>query len=74
MNDTKNNIEKSLERLEEIVNKLEGEEVSLENSIELFEEGIQIADQIKEKLSQSKLKIRQVIEKSDTFEVEDFER
>lgn len=66
-------VEKSLARLEEIVSKLESEEVNLERSLKLFEEGINLADQIKERLNQSKLKIKEVIDKSGTFQQEDFE-
>lgn len=66
-------IEESLDRLEEIVNYLESEEVSLEDSIRLFEEGIKLADGIKKKLDQSKLNIKKVIEKSNGFDQEDFQ-
>lgn len=66
-------VEKSLARLEEIVSKLESEEVNLERSLKLFQEGINLADQIKERLNQSKLKIKEVIDKSGTFQQEDFE-
>lgn len=66
-------IEESLDRLEEIVNHLESEEVRLEDSIRLFEEGIKLAEGIKKKLDQSKLKIKKVIEKSNGFDQEDFQ-
>jgi exodeoxyribonuclease VII small subunit len=63
-------IEESLKRLEEIVEMLEGE-ISLEKSLELFEEGIQLASTIKRKLEESELRIKKVLD-SKGFKVEDF--
>ena len=39
MAEVKNNFEKSLKRLEEIVNKIENETLPLEESLKLYEEG-----------------------------------
>jgi exodeoxyribonuclease VII small subunit len=40
---TPQNFEAALKRLEEIVKKLEGGELSLDSALELFEEGIQLS-------------------------------
>lgn len=69
----KASIEQALKRLEEIVQTLEGEEVELEKSLKLFEEGVRLADEIKKKLTESELKVKKVIEQAEGFKLEDFE-
>jgi len=59
------NIEGKLARLEEIVKSLEGEDVSLEQSLRLFEEGIKLANEVKQQLNESKLKIKEIIAKGE---------
>ena len=49
--------EESLKKLEEILNQLESGNLSLENSIVLYQEGIGIAEQCKLQLNEAKLKI-----------------
>jgi len=57
-----------------IVEELEGEELELQRSIELFEEGIELAEEIQENLSAAEVRLKKVIEDSDLdFEVEDFD-
>lgn len=49
--------EASLEALEEIVQALEGGDLPLEKSLELFEEGIRLSRQCQERLSQAERRI-----------------
>lgn len=66
------NIEEALARLEEIVQALEGEGSRLDESLKLFAEGVKLAGAIKQRLEQSELKVRQVLEGAEGFNVEDF--
>jgi exodeoxyribonuclease VII small subunit len=49
--------EASLEALEEIVRKLERGDLPLENSLELFEQGIRLSRECQERLSQAERRI-----------------
>jgi exodeoxyribonuclease VII small subunit len=49
--------EASLESLEEIVQQLEGGDLPLEKSLELFEQGIKLSRQCQERLSQAERRI-----------------
>jgi exodeoxyribonuclease VII small subunit len=49
--------EASLEALEKIVKELEGGDLPLEKSLELFEEGIRLSRQCQERLSQAERRI-----------------
>lgn len=64
--------EQVFEQLEEIVNKLESGQETLEKSLELFEEGIKISDICRNKLDNADQRIKELIKKSnDTFELKD---
>jgi exodeoxyribonuclease VII small subunit len=65
-------IEPALARLEEIVRQLENEQISLEESLELFEEGVKLADSIQKSLSEAQLRVKRVLEEAETFKTEDF--
>lgn len=52
--------EGQLKRLEEIVNILEQGEVTLDDAIKMYEEGIHISKQCLEKLSQAELKLKRL--------------
>jgi exodeoxyribonuclease VII small subunit len=64
---TKNNFEEDLSRLEEISTLLEGEELGLDESISLFEEGIKLSKNCMTALKKAELKITEL--KSDLSEV-----
>jgi exodeoxyribonuclease VII small subunit len=49
--------EQSLKRLEEIVEKLEGEGLSLEDSLALFEEGVRLAEECSRRLDAAEKKV-----------------
>jgi exodeoxyribonuclease VII small subunit len=74
MKDKKVTFESALKRLEEIVDSLEKGEVSLEDAIALFEEGIKTAKVCKEKLESAEKKIKKLIKNSDgTFSLDDLQ-
>ena len=64
---TKNNFEENLSRLEEIGALLEGEELGLDESISLFEEGIKLSKSCMTALKKAELKITEL--KSELSEV-----
>ena len=49
--------EQSLKRLEEIVDKIEGEELALEDSLKLFEEGVKLAESCGRRLDDAEKKV-----------------
>ena len=67
-------VEEQLRRLEAIVQKLESEAVSLEDSIALFEEGVELAVGVRKRLEASEGRIKKIVEKSEgLFSLEDFD-
>ena len=54
------NFEEALEKLAEINEKLESEEISLDDSIKLFKEGIELSKFCQSKLDESKLEIERI--------------
>lgn len=67
-------IDESLTRLEEVTKRLEDEALPLEEALELFAAGVQIAAAVKKELERAKTKIQQVVEESDgLFSLEEFD-
>lgn len=67
------NFESALKRLEKIVNSLENEEISIETSMKLFQEGKQLSNFCLQKLNEYEKKIKILIEKGDSsFVLKDF--
>jgi exodeoxyribonuclease VII small subunit len=56
----KETFEQSLRRLEEIVERLEKGEVSLDDSIKMYEEGVALSKVCMEKLSQAELRLKKL--------------
>lgn len=56
------NYEQSVKRLEEIVAKLENGNLSLDESLKLFEEGAILSENCRKLLSEAKLKIKNINE------------
>jgi len=56
--------ETALKRLEEIVRKLEGGELTLDSSLELFEEGIQLSRLCHVKLGQAERRVEILLKNS----------
>jgi exodeoxyribonuclease VII small subunit len=66
-------LSRALARLEEIVRQLESEQISLEESLELFEEGVKLADSIQKEAERgSACASRKSLEEAETFKTEDF--
>lgn len=55
------NFEQSLKKLESIVAQMERGDVSLEDSVKLFEEGSKLADQCKKQLAEAEGKVEILI-------------
>lgn len=67
-------VEEQLRRLEAIVQKLESEAVSLDESIALFEEGVELAVAVRRRLEASEGRIKRIVERSEgLFSLEDFD-
>ena len=60
MSKKKKNFEESLNRLQEISELLESEEISLEESIKLYEEGIKLSKECFTVLEKAELKVEQL--------------
>lgn len=64
--------EKSLERLETIVDEMEGGELSLEQMIKHFEEGSKLVSLCSKKLTEVEQKIEKLVKKGDELATEEF--
>ena len=62
--------EKSMKRLEEIVEKMEQEELTLDESLKIFEEGVELSKLCHDKLDQVEQKMQTIVKKSDGFQLE----
>ena len=71
-NKKENNFENALNRLEEISDLLENEDTPLEDSIKLFEEGIELKEYCEEKLKSAKLKIDKIVKKNKSLSSTEF--
>lgn len=69
----KANFEEALERLEQIVQKLEEGDLSLDESLKLFEEGIEISRFCTKKLSEAEKKVEKLIRMGEGFKTEKYE-
>ncbi|HZF72854.1 MAG TPA: exodeoxyribonuclease VII small subunit [Gemmatimonadaceae bacterium] len=59
------NYEKSLRRLDEIMAELEGEQVGLDASLRLFEEGIELLRAASAELDRAETRVQLLLEKSE---------
>lgn len=66
------NFEELIEKLEEITNKLEKEQLSLDDSVKLFEEGMEISKKCSTKLEDAEKKITILINDNDEIKEENF--
>jgi len=66
------NFEELIEKLEEITNKLEKEQLSLDESVKLFEEGIELSKKCDSKLEDAEKRITVLINKDNEIKEENF--
>jgi exodeoxyribonuclease VII small subunit len=67
-------LEEELDRLERIVQRLEREDVTLDDALALFEEGISIARSARSKLEAAEARVREILrEAGETFRVRDID-
>jgi len=57
--------EESLRRLEEIVDRLEGDELPLEEALALFEEGVKLAEECGKRLDAAEKKVMLLLREAD---------
>ena len=57
--------EEAMQRLEDIVQRLENGDLSLENSLEIFEEGMKLVNLCSKKLEEAEQKVTMLVKKSD---------
>ncbi len=66
------NFEQLMEKLEDITNKLEKEQLSLDDSVKLFEEGMKISKECNTKLEDAEKRITILINDNDEIKEENF--
>ena len=66
------NFEKSISELESIVEKMEDDELSLEQSLKNFEKGIQLTQECQKALQEAEQKVKILIEKNGQQQLTDF--
>lgn len=66
-------LEGVLERLGRIVEQIEGDELELDRSLALFEEGVGLLRQAQQTLDRAELRVQQLLEEGGTLRLEPFE-
>ena len=62
--------ESSLKQLESIVEKLEDENINLEESVKSFEEGVTLVKECQKQLQNAELKIKKLLEDGSSAEID----
>lgn len=63
-----------LERLEEIVRRLEGQDLDLDQALKLFEEGVERLREARDRLAAAEVQVKQVLaDHAGNLKVEDFD-
>ena len=70
--DATTGFEESLKQLEEIVNKMEQGQLSLEQSLGAFEQGVKLTRQCQSTLKQAEQRVSKLMPKDDSYELNDF--
>ena len=63
------NFEASLKELESIVEKLEDEDINLEDLVKSFEEGVNLVKQCQKQLKDAELKIKKLLDDGSSSEI-----
>ena len=61
----KGDFERSLARLEEVVQKLEGANLALDDAMRLFEEGVQLSRECQKQLAEAEARVEILLKKAD---------
>lgn len=69
----KADFESAMNDLESIVEQMEQGELSLEDSLKAFEQGIKLTRQCQDALKNAEQKVQQLVEKNGEFKLEPFE-
>mgnify|MGYP001346623599 FL=1 len=64
------NFETSLQKLEKIIERLEDGDISLEDSVKSFEEGIGLVKECQKQLSQAELKVKKLLDNGDIVDLD----
>lgn len=70
---TKINFEKSLQELEALVEKLEAGNISLEDAIKYFEQGVALTKSCQKALAEAEQKVKILMEKDNNQELQPFD-
>ena len=68
--DKKVDFESSLKELELIVERLEDENINLEDSVKSFEEGVNLVKQCQKQLQDAELKIKKLLDDGSSIEID----
>ena len=68
--DKKINFELSLKELESIIEKLEDENINLEDSVKSFEKGINLVKECQQQLQNAELKIKKLLDDGSSTDTE----
>ena len=68
--DKQTDFESSLKALESIVERLEDENINLEDSVKSFEEGINLVKECQKQLQTSELKIKKLLDDGSASEID----
>lgn len=71
-NKTENTFEDSFSRLEKILEQLESDECTLEDTIKLYEEGLGLTKVCYDKLSNAELRIKEINKAAKSTEIKDY--
>ena len=64
------NFEASLQKLKKIIEKLEDGDISLEERVKSFEEGVGLVKECQKQLSQAELKVKKLLDNGDTVDLD----
>ena len=64
------NFENAMQELEEIVQQMEQGEISLDESLKIFEKGMELSKFCYDKLNQAEKKLKKLVKQEDGFQLE----
>jgi exodeoxyribonuclease VII small subunit len=68
---SENNFEKQLKRLQEIADKLESQDLSIDETLKLFEEGMKLSKDCKKSLEEIEMKVQKIVGEENNTQMED---